>query len=116
LGIRQAVLEAAQQLGVEFVVGGGDFETEVVHPHPPAVGNRSRIVAHLDEEQLVVGATRAVDRGAAAQAGHRVDFVEAEHVAIEAARPLKIAYVKDDVAELLDLHWEHDIGTVLHCV
>jgi hypothetical protein len=48
----------------------------------------------------VVGAAAGVDRRR--RGGE--DLLESEGVAVEGARALEVAYVEDNVAELLDLH------------
>src|SRR5207248_3022059 len=67
----------------------------------PAGRDRLGLGADLDQEQLVVGAPGAEHREAAAGA---LDLVEAEHVPVEVPGPLQVAYVEDDVAELVHLH------------
>src|ERR1700736_5870645 len=100
---RLNVLDRVAQL----VVAVADLEPEVIQPDMPSFWERLGILAHLDEQQLVVSAPAAEQRNRKATKWclvRRLQLVPAEHVAVEGGGPLDIAHIQHEVSEFLHFH------------
>ncbi len=99
-------LELADGLA-QLVVALAHLQAEVVHPHPATARDGRSVGAHLDQQQLVVGPARREGRGREVQRHVTAHLPPPEDVAVEPARPLQVADVQDEMAELLDFHGEN---------
>ena len=89
----------------QLVIGFPDLEAEVIHPDPAALGNRRRVLPHLDQEQLVMRPPGRKGRsGKSNLFAWDGDLLPAQQVTIEMPRAIEIANVEDEVAELLHFH------------
>src|SRR5579864_4657483 len=91
----------------QLIVRIADLEPEVVQAHVASTRQWQRVLAHLDQQQLVVSPAAAEegDRDASERAvASRLQTLPPEHVAVKRRRPLDIANVQNDMTEFLDLH------------
>src|SRR6185437_11909346 len=89
----------------QVVVAVADVETEVVHPDQAAVRDGRGIRADLDEEELVMRASRG-EGGGTDRIRSRLgqDLAPPEHVAVEIRRPAQVTHVQHEVAQFTHRH------------
>src|SRR4029079_17526854 len=87
------------------VVGLADLQAEVVQAHMATRRDRRGVRADLDEQQIVMSASRrGIERRGGHPGGTAADLGEAEDVAVEMPRLLEVADVEHRVPKLLYLH------------